>query len=81
MNQQITLSGGQVEQSNFHDFATMRFHQSPHFEVAILENYHKIGGAGETGVPAAMAALANAVFALTGKRVRELPLSREVSFA
>lgn len=81
MNQQITLARGQVEQSNFHDFAAMRIHQSPHFEVAILENYHKMGGAGETGVPAAVAALANAVFALTGKRVRQLPLSREVSFA
>jgi isoquinoline 1-oxidoreductase beta subunit len=80
-NQEITLSGGQVEQSNFHDFAAMRINQSPQFEVAILENYHKMGGAGETGVPAAVAALANAVFALTGKRVRQLPLSREVSFA
>lgn len=81
MNQEITLSGGQVEQSNFHDFAAMRIHQSPQFEVAILENYHKMGGVGEAGVPAAVAALANAVFALTGKRVRQLPLSREVGFA
>jgi isoquinoline 1-oxidoreductase beta subunit len=81
MNQEITLSGGQVEQSNFHDFAAMRIHQSPQFEVAILENYHKVGGVGEAGVPAAVAALANAVFALTGKRVRQLPLSHEVSFA
>jgi isoquinoline 1-oxidoreductase beta subunit len=81
VNQEITISGGQVEQSNFHDFAVMRIHQSPQFEVAILENYHKVGGAGEAGVPAAVAALANAVFALTGKRVRQLPLSREVGFA
>jgi isoquinoline 1-oxidoreductase beta subunit len=42
--------------------------------VAILENYHKMGGAGEVGTPPAIPALANAVFALTGKRVRSLPL-------
>ena len=81
MGQEITIADGMVEQSNFHDFDAMRINQCPAFEVAILENYHKMGGAGEIGTPPAVPALANAVFALTGKRVRRLPLSREVAFA
>lgn len=81
MNQEITLTGGIVDQSNLHDFDALRISQCPDFEVAILENYPKMGGVGEAGVPPAIAALGNAVFALTGKRVRQLPLSKEVLFA
>ena len=44
--------------------------QCPAFEVAVLENYHKMGGVGEVGTPPAAPALANAIFALTGKRIR-----------
>lgn len=81
IGQEITLRDGRVEQSNFHDFDAMRIHQCPAFEVSILETHHEMGGAGEIGTPGAIAALVNAVFALTGKRVRRLPLSREVVFA
>jgi len=81
MGQQITFRDGQVEQSNFHDFDAMRIWQAPRFEVAILENFHRMGGVGEVGTPPAAAALANAVFALTGKRIRQLPLNRDVKFA
>ena len=81
MNQEITLREGRVEQSNFHDYDAMRMHQCPQFEIAILENAEKMGGVGELSTPTSVAALANAVFALTGKRVRQLPLSREVAFA
>ncbi len=81
MNQEITFADAMVEQSNFHDFDAMRINQCPDFEVAILENYHRMGGVGEVATPPAVPALANAVFALTGKRVRQLPLSREVEFA
>jgi isoquinoline 1-oxidoreductase beta subunit len=81
IGQRITFADGMVQQSNFHDYDAMRIFQCPEFEVAILENYHKIGGVGEIGTPPAAPALANAVFALTGKRVRSLPLDREVSFA
>ena len=81
MGQEITFADGMVEQSNFHDFDAMRIFQCPAFEVAILENYHKMGGVGEVATPPAMPALANAVFALTGKRIRSLPLSKEVNFA
>lgn len=81
MGQRITFRDGMVEQSNFHDFDAMRIHQAPAFEVAILENFHKMGGVGEVGTPPAAPALANAVFALTGKRIRALPLDSEVTFA
>lgn len=80
MNQEITFADGRVQQTNFHDFDAMRMHQCPDFEIAVLENAPKMGGVGEIGTPPAIAALANAVFALTGKRVRHLPLSREVDF-
>ncbi|WP_187968626.1 xanthine dehydrogenase family protein molybdopterin-binding subunit [Aquibium microcysteis] len=81
MGQEITFADGMVEQSNFHDHDAMRMHQCPDFEVAILENFHRMGGVGEIGTPPALPALANAVFALTGKRIRSLPLSKEVAFA
>ena len=81
MGQEITLAGGMVEQSNFHDFDAMRINRCPQFDIAILQNYHKMGGVGEIGTPPAAPALANAIFALTGKRVRSLPLGREISFA
>ncbi|MBX3579023.1 MAG: xanthine dehydrogenase family protein molybdopterin-binding subunit [Rhizobiaceae bacterium] len=81
MGQQVTFKDGMVEQSNFHDFDAMRMFQCPDFEVAILENFHRMGGVGEVGTPPAAPALANAIFALTGKRIRSLPLDREVRFA
>jgi isoquinoline 1-oxidoreductase beta subunit len=81
MGQEVTFADGMVEQSNFHDYEAMRIFQCPEFEVAILENYHKMGGVGEIGTPPAAPALANAVFALTGKRIRKLPLNKQVSFA
>lgn len=81
MGQEITFKDGMVEQSNFHDFDAMRIFQAPEFEVAILENFHKMGGVGEVGVPPAAPALANAIFALSGKRIRSLPLAGEVQFA
>jgi isoquinoline 1-oxidoreductase beta subunit len=81
MGQEITFADGVVEQSNFHDYDAMRIFQCPAFEVAVLENFHRMGGVGEIGTPPAAPALANAVFALTGKRIRTLPLSKEVTFA
>lgn len=81
MGQAITFEDGRVVQSNFHDFDAMRIFQAPEFEVAILENFHRMGGAGEVGVPPAAPALANALFALKGQRFRSLPLSKEVAFA
>lgn len=81
MGQAITFKDGVVEQSNFHDFDAMRIWQTPQFEIAILENFHKMGGVGEGATAPAAPALANAIFALTGKRIRALPLSNDVTFA
>ncbi len=81
MGQQITFAGGMVEQKNFTDHDALRIWQCPAFEVAILETKEEIGGIGEPGVPPAAPALANAIFALTGKRIRHLPLSSDVQFA
>ncbi len=81
MSQEITFADGAVEQSNFHDYDAMRIHQAPEFEVTLLENAPQMGGAGEIGTPPSVPALANAVYALTGKRIRNMPLSKEVSFA
>ncbi len=74
---EITLENGQVQQSNFHDYPLLRLHETPHIEVHILASSDKIGGAGEPGVPPVAPALANALFAVTGKRLRSLPLRLE----
>ncbi|MFZ2102767.1 MAG: molybdopterin cofactor-binding domain-containing protein [Oricola sp.] len=81
IGQQITFADGMVEQRNFTDYDAMRIGQCPQFEVAILENSERLGGVGEIGTPPAIPALANAVHALTGRRIRRLPLNKEVNFA
>ncbi|MCF8516899.1 MAG: molybdopterin-dependent oxidoreductase [Rhodobacteraceae bacterium] len=81
IGEEITLTGGAVDQSNFHDYPVLRMYQSPRIHTRILENQRHIRGIGEPGTPAAGPALANAVFALTGQRLRELPLGKKVSFA
>ena len=81
MGQEITFADGMVEQTNFPDNDSLRISQCPEFEVAVLENYHKMGGVGEVGAPPVAPALASAIFALTGNRIRSLPLSKAVSFA
>ena len=81
IGQAITFSDGMVSQENFYDYDAMRISQCPQFEVAILENSQKLGGVGEIGTPPSIPALANAVHALTGQRIRSLPLNRKVDFA
>ena len=70
-----------VEQKNYFDHDAMRIWQTPQFHIEILEHAEHMGGVGEIGTPPAAPALANAIFALTGKRIRTLPLSPEVKFA
>jgi len=81
MMSEITVSDGKVEQSNFHDYNSIRINQAPAIAVKILENGEKIRGIGEPGLPPAAPALANAIFAATGQRIRELPLNKHVTFA
>ncbi|HSC96143.1 MAG TPA: xanthine dehydrogenase family protein molybdopterin-binding subunit [Burkholderiales bacterium] len=70
----ITLKDGVVEQSNFHDYAPLRINEMPHVEVHIVASNAKPTGVGEPGVPPVAPAVANAVFAAIGKRVRSLPI-------
>lgn len=73
---EITFRDGIAEQGNFHEYDALRMHNAPAFEVEVLETGDHIGGVGEPGTPPAMPALANALFDLTGKRARDLPLIR-----
>jgi isoquinoline 1-oxidoreductase beta subunit len=71
---EITLDKGVVKQSNFHDYRIARMNDTPpDIEVHIVKSTDKMGGAGECGVPPIAPAIANAVFAATGKRLRDLP--------
>ena len=80
LGEEISLKDGQVEQSNFHDYAILRMQGVPEIYVSIIENQalddDEIGGVGEPAVPLAAPVLANAIFAVTGKRYRSLPLSK-----
>jgi len=80
MGQEITFEGGEVQQSNFFDHDAMRMPQCPQIEVAVLETYHRMGGAGEPGTPPSIPPVANAIHSATGTRLRVMPFSREVTF-
>ena len=80
MNCEITYSDGMAEQTNFHDFEGMRLYQCPVIEVRGLENADKIRGIGEPPVPPAAPALANAIYAATGQRIREMPFNKHIDF-
>lgn len=80
MMEEISFSGGAVEQGNFTDYDALRQHQMPQVAVRILETSGHIGGVGEPGTPPAAPALANAIFDLTGQRIRDLPLNKTLRF-
>jgi isoquinoline 1-oxidoreductase beta subunit len=69
----ITYKDGRVEQSNFHDYPVLRMNEMPKVEVHIVASTEGPGGVGEPGTPPAAPAVANAIFAATGKRIRSLP--------
>ncbi len=75
---EITFKDGAVEQSNFHDYPMLRMSQVPQIDVTFVQSSAAPGGLGEVGVPLVMPAIANAVAALSGKRVRKLPLMQNV---
>ena len=70
----ITLKDGVVEQSNFHDYAPLRMNEMPRVEVHIVSSGEKPSGVGEPATPVIAPAVANAIFAATGKRIRSLPI-------
>ncbi|MGZ8539810.1 MAG: molybdopterin cofactor-binding domain-containing protein [Chitinophagaceae bacterium] len=71
---EITFEKGRVVQGNFHNYKMVRMNEMPVVEVHIIESTEKMGGVGEPGVPPVAPAVMNALFTLTGKRVRSLPL-------
>jgi isoquinoline 1-oxidoreductase subunit beta len=72
----ITFRNGRVEQSNFHDYRQIRMNEAPTFTVFVMPSEEKPGGLGEVGTVSAAPALANALFAATGVRLRVLPIDR-----
>ncbi|HSJ52836.1 MAG TPA: molybdopterin cofactor-binding domain-containing protein [Anaerolineae bacterium] len=73
----ITVAQGRVQQSNFHDYPLLRFDEMPAIETTIVPSTEAPSGIGEMGVPPIAPAVANAVFAATGKRVRHIPIRAE----
>ena len=70
---EISFDKGKVQQTNFHTYNIVRMNESPVIDVHIVNSTEKMGGAGECGVPPAAPAIANAIFAATGKRMRQPP--------
>ncbi len=71
---EISLKNGRVEQSNFDDYKLLRMNETPEIDVYIVDSNESPTGVGEPGVPPLAPAVANAIFAATGKRLRSLPL-------
>jgi isoquinoline 1-oxidoreductase beta subunit len=74
----ITIDKGRVQQSNFNDYRMLRINETPQIEVHLIKSGEAPGGIGESGVTAAPPALANAICAATGIRLRRLPIDRDV---
>jgi isoquinoline 1-oxidoreductase subunit beta len=71
---EITVANGQIQQHNFQDYPLLRMHEMPTIEVYFVPATEQPTGLGELGVPAIAPAVANAIFAATGRRIRRLPI-------
>jgi isoquinoline 1-oxidoreductase subunit beta len=80
INCELTYAKGAAQQTNYNHHEAMRLYQCPEIEVRGLENDPKVRGVGEPPVPPAAPALANAIFAATGKRIREMPFNKFIDF-
>ena len=78
---ELTYEDHAPEQNNFDSYESLRLYQIPSIEIKALSNGSKIRGIGEPGVPPAAPALANAIFAATGQRIREMPFIKSIDFA
>jgi isoquinoline 1-oxidoreductase beta subunit len=74
---QITVKNGRVQETNFNTFEPLRLHETPQIDVVLVKSSEKPGGIGEPATAVVAPAIANAVAALTGKRVRRLPLTAD----
>jgi len=75
--QEITLDKGRVQQTNYNNYPVVRMHESPKIDIVLVPSKEKPGGIGEPATALVVPAIANAVAAATGKRVRKLPLTPE----
>lgn len=75
---EITLAGGEVEQSNYHDYPVLRMSEAPAIHIHLIPSEAPPTGVGEPGVPPVPPALCNALYRLTGKRFRELPVAKQL---
>jgi isoquinoline 1-oxidoreductase beta subunit len=75
---EITLKNGRVEQSSFNDYRVLRMNEAPKIEVHLVRNGETPGGIGEPGTATVFAAVTNAIFAATGKRLRKLPVGSQL---
>ncbi|MFA8388204.1 MAG: molybdopterin cofactor-binding domain-containing protein [Pelagibaca sp.] len=81
MNCELTYENHAVQQTNFDAFEGMRLHQTPRFHTQLLGRAERVRGLGEPATAPAAPALADAIFAATGQRLREMPFSKSVDFA
>ena len=71
---EITVAHGQIQQHNFNDYPLLRMHEMPAIEVYFVPSTDQPTGLGEPGLPPIAAAVTNAIFAATGRRIRRLPI-------
>jgi isoquinoline 1-oxidoreductase beta subunit len=74
---EITVQQGRVEQENFHQFRIMRMHETPQIDIVLVDSTGKPGGIGEPATALVAPAVANAIFAASGKRIRRMPFTAE----
>jgi isoquinoline 1-oxidoreductase beta subunit len=77
LKHQITMANGRVQETNYNSYEPVRMHESPQIDIVLVKSTEKPGGIGEPGTAVAAPAIANAVAALTGKRVRSLPITAD----
>jgi len=75
---EITLKNGRVEQTNFDSYQMIRMNEAPSIEVYVMKSSEPPGGMGETGTSAIVPAIANAIYAATGKRLRKMPVDSNI---